>query len=101
MCVAVVALMNALRFDAGIRGFGFLANAPNTKNLHARHQERGAQACEQVARRKAYSWLVGFGARDETMEAFYRPSTLYRPTHFDEYLAEPGPLAYTRQERRT
>lgn len=51
------------------------------KNLHARHCEHGVDACLQVVTNMAERW-VG----DETMEFYFRPSTLFRPKHFDEYL---------------
>lgn len=50
-------------------------------NLHKRHQESGVLACLIVVDNMAARWIG-----DEEMEFYFRPSTLFRPKHFDEYL---------------
>jgi len=59
----------------------------NLDDLHRRHQEYGPEACELVAADRAHRWLVSRGARSGDMEDYYRPSTIFRPSHFPEYLA--------------
>ena len=49
-------------------------------NLHKRHQESGVDACLTVVANMAEMWIGG------EMEFWFRPSTLFRPKHFDEYL---------------
>ena len=57
----------------------------NLRDLHKRHQEHGVEACLRISRVKATRWI------GTEQEVFYRPSTLFRPIHFDEYLNEPDP----------
>jgi hypothetical protein len=49
-------------------------------NLHKRHQESGVAACLRVVENMAERWM------GTEMEFWFRPSTLFRPIHFDEYL---------------
>src|SRR5690349_555855 len=79
-CGVAIALMNEL---AGTR---FRDHGATVRNLHARHQEYGAADVQTVVRRKAAAWLG-----DPRMSRYFRPSTLFRPSHFDEYLNEPEP----------
>jgi uncharacterized phage protein (TIGR02220 family) len=60
-----------------------LNGTPVYEGLHARHQERGVDACLGVLRLKAGEWKG-----DPKMDKFIRPSTLYGPKNFIEYLAE-------------
>jgi|SRR5882672_2650740 len=79
-CAAAVGLINRLA------GTKYRDHGPTVKNLHARHQEYSPKAVEIVIVKKARRWL-----NDNHMRQFFRPSTLFRPSHFDEYLNEPDP----------
>ena len=48
--------------------------------ITARLGEYGKQALLDVVQHKA-AWL-----KDDKMREYYRPSTLFRPTHFENYL---------------
>ncbi len=94
-CEKVVAVMRS-RADRNWRSTG-----GGVKNLHARHVESGVDACLQVVANMAARWMG-----DEKMEFYFRPSTLFRPGHFDEYLnarratpAEEKDTTTSRQQR--
>lgn len=76
-CALVIGKMNTLS------GKRFRPVGVNLKNLHARHAEYSVEDCLIVVENKARQWLGG------EMEYYFRPSTLFRPSHFDEYLNEP------------
>lgn len=57
------------------------ATGGGVRNLHARHIEFGVDACLTVVDNMAARWIG-----DDDMEFYFRPSTLFRPIHFDEYL---------------
>jgi len=81
-CSSVLTEMNRLAgTDYGKRDGTF-------HELHARHLQAGVPACLEVVGVKAVKWLVAHGARDDRMEPYYRPSTLFAPTKFREYLQE-------------
>lgn len=90
-CELVVGVVNHLT------GKQFRSDTANVKNLHARHQEYSVEACIYVARVKAAKWL------GTEMDEYVRPSTLYRPRHFDEYLNEkmPGPATTPAPQKAT
>lgn len=90
-CEAVILEMNARRAAAGIGARGFATVGANLRDLHRRHLEHGRAACLDVVRIKAAEWLHGPKADD--MAIYFRPSTLFRPCHFLEYLAQPDPDA--------
>jgi hypothetical protein len=56
------------------------SQARSTADLHRQHQARGVKVCQRIAEVMAGHFLT-----DEKMRHYYRPSTLFRPIHFDEY----------------
>jgi uncharacterized phage protein (TIGR02220 family) len=64
-------------------GRPFLIDSSNLKNLHARHTKHGLEDCLHIVKVKAHQWLD-----DDVMRKFFRPSTLFRPGHFAEYVVE-------------
>ena len=82
-CSLVVATMNDRRKAAGLPGRGFSTRGAHLRNLHARHEEHGVGECLRVVRVKADQWLA-----DPKMWVYFRPTTLFRPGHFEEYRAE-------------
>jgi uncharacterized phage protein (TIGR02220 family) len=80
-CAVVIVAMNAARVRHGLNGPGFRHDAYAVlRNLHARHQEYDVASCLLVVQHKE-GWL-----EDAKMAEYFRPSTLFRPLHFDEYL---------------
>lgn len=72
---AVVGMINQ------IAGTQFKASNKEThRMITARLGEYGKQALLDVVQHKA-AWL-----KDDKMREYYRPSTLFRPTHFENYL---------------
>jgi uncharacterized phage protein (TIGR02220 family) len=53
-------------------------------DLHKRHAEFSVADCKTVIDKKADRWI------GTDMAVYLRPSTLFRPSHFEEYLNEIG-----------
>jgi uncharacterized phage protein (TIGR02220 family) len=79
-CTKILAHLNA---KTG-RKYGLVGDG--AKNLHARHQAYGVDACLQVIDYKAEQW-----GNDPKMRDHVDLLTLFRPSNFDRYLNQSAP----------
>jgi uncharacterized phage protein (TIGR02220 family) len=103
-CEPCTIVVNAINRRAGtkFRSLNPDGTRPrNLRDLHRQHQESGLYSCLRIVRVKGLKWI------NTEQEDYYRPSTLFRPVHFDEYLNEPDPeerhprlLSDTPEQRR-
>jgi len=56
------------------------ATAKSNRDLHRQHDAHGVDACLEVVENMAAAWGKG-----PFRNRYFRPSTLFRPIHFDEY----------------